>query len=82
MGPLFTSEPLFVKVLREESLTEHKICGVLLKHRSKVLMLAVFLEKLCFWKSVQTNWNRDLRSSRGVESTFLVFQVLIFLSSI
>lgn len=61
----------FVEVLREESLTEHKICEVLLKHLSKVLVLAVFLEKLCFWKSVQTDWNRDLRSSRGVESTFL-----------
>lgn len=71
MGYLFTSESLFVEVLRDENLTEQKVCGVLLKHLSKVLMLAVFLEKACFWKSLQTAWNGDLRSGRGVESTFL-----------
>lgn len=46
-------------------------CGVLLKHVGKVLMLAGFLEKFCLWKSVQTDWNRDLRSSHGVGSTIL-----------
>lgn len=38
-----------------ESVTEVKLCGVLLKPH-KVLMWAVFLEELCFWKSVEIWW--------------------------
>lgn len=66
---VMSSEFLCARVLGEGNRTSDY--GVLLKHLGKVLMFAGLLEKSCLWKSVQTDRNRDLRSSHGVESTFL-----------